>query len=202
MNQKFRDIVAKYELTEEISVKVLAELKIENPNKNPSKIRLQAFESVCNLLQQGIEFNSAISQVVESATHQSETESLQQLQTIDAEETPQSHSEPVQVTQAQAIELKNIDSIIEQQALQAAEQALSSLPNLGQAEYDRVKESFILKFREHFIKKLLGSNFQQDFGKYIDAQVARHEQGKLRYIESLQTSSASEPETSGLLPGK
>ena len=54
MNQKFRDIVAKYELTEEISVKILAELKIENPNKNPSKIRLQAFESVCNLLQQGM----------------------------------------------------------------------------------------------------------------------------------------------------
>ncbi len=202
MNQKFRDIVAKYELTEEISVKILAELKIENPNKNPSKIRLQAFESVCNLLQQGMTLEQATAEVVESATHQSETESLQQLQTPEPEETPQSHSEPVPVTEAKAIELKDIDSIIEQQALQAAEQALSSLPNLGQAEYDRVKESFILKFREHFIKKLLGSNFQQDFGKYIDAQVEEHEQGKLRYIESLQTSLVSEPETSGLLPGK
>ncbi len=141
----------------------------------------------------------ATAEVVESATHQSDTESLQQLQTPEPEEPPQSNSEPVPVTKAQAIELKNIDSIIEQQAEKAAEQALSSLPNLGQAEYSRVKESFILKFREHFIKKLLGSNFQQDFGKYIDAQVEEHQQGKLRHIESLQTSLASDPETSGLL---
>ncbi|MDJ0575416.1 MAG: hypothetical protein QNJ65_09665 [Xenococcaceae cyanobacterium MO_234.B1] len=202
MNQKFRDIVAKYELTEEIGTKVLAELKIGNPNKNPSKIQLQGFESVCNLLKQGVEFNSAISQVIESALKQSLSESSQETDTHLPEESPMPSSDPVKVTQPQAVELKNIDSIIEQQAEKAAAQALSSLPNLGQAEYDRIKESFILKFREHFIKKLLGSNFQQDFGKYIDAQVARHEQGKLRYIESLQTSLVSEPETSGLLPGK
>ncbi|MDJ0574371.1 MAG: hypothetical protein QNJ65_04300 [Xenococcaceae cyanobacterium MO_234.B1] len=202
MNQKFRDIATLYEITEEIGAKVLAELKIENPNKNPSKIQLQGFESVCNLLKQGIEFNSALSQVIESALHKSESESSQETDTHLPENSPKSHSEPVKVTQTQAVELKNIDSIIEQQAEKAAAQALSSLPNLGQAEYSRIKDSFILKFREHFIKKLLGSNFQQDFGKYIDAQVEEHQQGKLRYIESLQTSLVSEPETSGLLPGK
>ena len=76
------------------------------------------------------------------------------------------------------------------------------MPNIGRDEYDRIKATFIAKFREHFLKKLLGSNFQQDFANYVDAQVEEHRQGKLKYIESLQAPLAFSQENLALPPEK
>ena len=194
MNKKFKDIATLYEINEETSQQILGGLKIEKSNKTPSQLQLQGFELVCSLLKEGTDLASAITRVEES-WRQSENEG----EVVNS--SPNTNGQ-VKTNQSQAFNPSSIDSIIEQQAQQAVEKALVSLPNIGKDEYDRIKETFVLKFREHFIKKLLGSNFQQDFASYVDNQVEEHKQGKLKYIESLQAPLIFSPENLALPPEK
>ncbi len=206
MNKKFKDIATKYEISEEKGVKILAGLKIENGNKASSKIYLEGFESVCSLLKEGTDLEAAIA-IVEESWQQHKSEVNPKAQTETKEKAPSSSSSSnvqgqVEMKGNQGVNPSSIDSIIEQQAQQAVEQALVSLPNIGRDEYDRIKATFIAKFREHFIKKLLGSNFQQDFANYVDGQVEEHRQGKLKYIESLQAPLIFSQENLALPPEK
>ncbi len=206
MNKKYRDIATQYEIPEDISNQILAGLKIENGNKASSQIKLEGFESVCKLLKEGTDLEAAIA-IVEESWQQPKSEVNPKAQTEMKEKAPSSSSSPnkngqVKTNGNQGVNPSSIDSIIEQQAQQAVEQALVSLPNIGRDEYDRIKATFIAKFREHFIKKLLGSNFQQDFANYVDGQVEEHRQGKLKYIESLQAPLIFSQENLALPPEK
>ncbi len=206
MHKKFKDIATKYEIAEETSKQILAGLKIENIDKNPSPLQLESFELVCSLLKEGVDLASAIARVEES-WRQSEKEGRiaeieNEGEVVSSPPNSANTNGQVKTNQSQAFNPSSIDSIIEQQAQQAVEKALASLPNIGKDEYDRIKETFVLKFREHFIKKLLGSNFQEDFASYVDNQVEEHKQGKLKYIESLQAPLIFSPENLALPPEK
>ena len=207
MNKKYKDIAVGYEIPEEKGREILAGLKIENTNKNPSKLKLQGFESVCKLLKEGTDLEAAIA-VVEESWKQSKSE-VEGTETETEEKAPSSSSSPnkngqVKTEETVSAEFNNIniDSIVDRQVEEATNQALASLPQLSEEEYNRFKESFIKKFRQRLAQKLLHSNFSQNFAKYVDGQVEEHRQGKLKYIESIQTPLASSPENSALPPGK
>ena len=208
MNKRFKEIATKYEMAEEISNQILAGLKIKNGNRTPSTLQLEGFESVCGLLKEGVDLASAIAQVEES-WQQPFSEVNLEAETETKEKAPSWSSSPnkngqVKTSETVSAEFNNIniDSIVERQVEEATNQALASLPQLSEAEYNRFKESFVKKFRQQLAKKLLRSNFSQNFAKYVNAQVEEHEQGKLKYIESIQTPLAYSPENSALPPGK
>ncbi len=207
MNKKYRDIATQYEIPEDISNQILAGLKIENGNKASSQIKLEGFESVCKLLKEGTDLEAAIA-VVEESWKQSKSE-VEGTETETEEKAPSSSSSPnkngqVKTEETVSAEFNNIniDSIVDRQVEEATNQALASLPQLSEEEYNRFKESFIKKFRQKLAQKLLHSNFSQNFAKYVDGQVEEHRQGKLKYIESIQTPLAYSPENSALPPGK
>ena len=208
MNKKYRDIATQYEIPEDISNQILAGLKIENGNKASSQIKLEGFESVCKLLKEGTDLEAAIA-IVEESWQQPKSEVNPKAKTEMKEKAPSSSSSPnkngqVKTEETVSAEFNNIniDSIVDRQVEEATNQALASLPKLSEAEFNRFKESFVKKFRQQLAKKLLHSNFSQNFAKYVNAQVEEHEQGKLKYIESIQTPLVSSPENSALPPGK
>ena len=209
MNKRFKDIATQYEITEQISGEILAGLKIENVNKTPSTLHLQVFESVCSLLQEGNDLTSALAIVqLEEPSQQSKSE-VEGTKTETEKKAPSSSSSPnkngqVKTEETVSAELNNIniDSIIDRQVEEATNQALASLPQLSKEEYKRFQESYVKKFRQRLAQKLLHSNFSENFAKYVDAQVEEHRQGKLKYIESIQTPLVSSPENSALPPGK
>ncbi len=215
MNKKYRDIATQYEIPEEISNQILAGLKIKNGNRTPSTLQLEGFESVCKLLKEGTDLEAAIGfavsqseiAIVEESWQQSFSEVNPEAETETKEKAPSSSSNvqgQVKTEETVSAEFNNIniDSIVERQVEEATNQALASLPQLSEEEYNRFKESFIKKFRQRLAQKLLHSNFSQNFAKYVDGQVEEHRQGKLKYIESIQTPLAYSPENSALPPGK
>ena len=208
MNKKYRDIATQYEIPEEISNQILAGLKIKNGNRTTSILQLEGFESVCKLLKEGTDLEAAIA-IVEESWQQPKSEVNPKAQTETKEKAPSSSSSPnkngqVKTEETVSAEFNNIniDSIVDRQVEEATNQALASLPQLSEEEYNRFKESFIKKFRQKLAQKLLHSNFSQNFAKYVDGQVEEHRQGKLKYIESIQTPLAYSPENSALPPGK
>ena len=66
MHKKFRDLASQYEITEETSKQILAELKIKKLDKNPSQLQLQGFKLVCNLVKEGTDLVEAVARVEES----------------------------------------------------------------------------------------------------------------------------------------
>ena len=206
MHKQFREIVTKYEIPEEKGVEILAGLKIEI-KKTPSKLKLLGFESVCSLLKEGRELAEAIALVEESWQQQSKSEVKPKAETkgkADMSSSSAPKNGQVKTSETVSVDSNQIDldSIVDRQVAQATEQALASLPQLSEEEYNRFKESFIKKFRQQLAKKLLHSNFAQNFAKYVDGQVEEHKQGKLKYIESIQTPLVYSPENSALPPGK
>ncbi len=210
MNKKFLEIATKYEVAEENVRAILQGMKIKSTRKTPDDEQLEGFESICLLLKEGANVEAAISVVVEEAKKKSESEvkEVNPEPEIEAEgKAPSSSSNNngrVKTEETVSTEFNNIniDSIVDRQVEEATNQALASLPQLSEEEYNRFKESFIKKFRQRLAQKLLHSNFSQNFAKYVDAQVEEHRQGKLKYIESIQTPLVSSPENSALPPGK
>ena len=196
MNPKFKDIANKYEITEEAGKQILGGLKIENIDKNPSPLQLEGFELVCDLVKEGVDLVSAVAQVEESWA-KSETEGK-------AASSSDNGNGQVKTSSTVSAEFNNIDidSIIDRQVEETAKHILASLPKVSEAEYDRFRESYVKKLRQVIASRLLQGNFSQNFAKYVNAKVEEHRQGKLKYIESIQTPLVSSPENSALPPGK
>lgn len=175
MNKKYKDIANQYEISEEQSHEILAGLKIDNISKNPSKLKLQAFESVCKLLKEGKDLGGAISQVEEEVKQLGkETDRTDEI----------------------------LDTVTSEAATQAVDAIYESTMNTAQSIYHQVNQTIKTKIVVGIAQKFLQKDFQSKFSDFVNLDIERNQQGKLTAIEDLESLIAGNSEQSVLPPGQ
>ena len=174
MNKKYKDIANQYEISEEQSHEILAGLKIENTSKNPSRLKLQGFESVCKLLKEGKDLGGAIAQV-EEEVKQLENEMGQ----------------PEEEMMAGAT-----DEI----AKQIADAMYASVPGIAQKKFFQMQQGLEKGVEKFFVQNVVNGDFAQNFRNFVKI---RNESGKL-IEEELENSALPPEnfENSALPPGQ
>ncbi len=202
MNKKFRDIATLYELSPELSEAILVGIKIENPTKNPSKVQLEAFDRVCQLLKKGISQQEAIAKILaenkvspvvkENAPSQTVTEKPKEEKvnqdSVNKQTNKQTES---QGSQAQAHENPSMDSITTEIAKEVAHAMYENVPGIAQTKFLEMKGKLETGIEKFFVKDVLGGDFKKNFENFVNTDVENFKQGKLK----------SQKDNSALPPG-
>jgi uncharacterized protein YoaH (UPF0181 family) len=162
MNEALKEIANRYEVAEDKISEILEKLPVKNPEK-PTKKQIQGFEKVCTLIKEGKSTEEAIEIVVREAKNG--TKELMPDSLIEDEE---------------------LDNFIIEQAIRAADATISSLPQVAFDECQRLKESFVRKYRERIAERLNDPEFKQQFVATIEGK----EMGKFIFSNSTHSTIA------------
>ncbi|MES1026214.1 hypothetical protein ABN584_25290 [Gloeocapsa sp. BRSZ] len=168
MNNTLKEIAAKYSVAEEIIPEILSGMKLKDSQRY-SKSQLEGFEKVCTWLQAGKSMEQAIKTLLDEAKTNREEK----------------------ITNTSSINPEELDGFILNQAEQAADKTLFSLPQIAIEEHYRLKALFVQRYRQRIAERLQDPEFRQQFESAIEGQ----ELGKPKLLNST-TSSIALPSSS------
>ncbi len=185
MNKKFRDIAEKYGITQEVGQDILVGIKIENPTKNPSKVQLEGFELVCQLLKKGISFEKAIaSRLAENEVSKVVKESKKK--TMPQEPMQQSNSNGHVPNQGNGShgastpeENLGMDDVTTEVAKEIAQAMYQNVPGIAQTKFLEMKGNLERGIEKFFVANLLGGDFNKNFEDFLKGDVGVLNEGKL-----------------------
>ncbi|NJO94387.1 MAG: hypothetical protein HC820_08720 [Hydrococcus sp. RM1_1_31] len=169
MNETLKEIASRYEVAEDRIPEILEKLPVKNPEK-PTKKQIQGFEKVCTLIKEGKSTEEAIDIVISEAKNGTKESSIDLL-----------------------IEDEELDNFIIEQAIRAADAALSNLPKMALAERQRLTEIFIKNFRARVAQEVRKPEYYQQFDVVIESD----DVGKSKLLNGSTTNMVLPSSTSG-----
>jgi len=169
MNEALKEIASRYEVAEDRIPEILEKLPVKNPEK-PTKKQIYGFERICSLIKEGKSTEEAVEIVVSEAKN------------------------GVQESQVDLpIEDEELDNFIIEQAIRAADAALSNLPKMALAERQRLTEMFIKNFRARVAQEVRKPEYYQQFDVVIESD----DVGKSKLLNGSTTNMVLPSSTSG-----
>lgn len=136
MNHKLQSIIDNFELPldDDQHKHVIASVGINDLRKNPTPEQEDHLNQVFQLIKDGQSIDQAIAQFMQ-----------------------QDNLEPSSLSDA------DLERIITEQAIKAADAALLTLPNIAEVEFNKLRQTFVQQFRKRVEQQLQSPEYRQNF---------------------------------------